>query len=360
VTIGKPLPTYMVVILDEHKDEVVAEGKIGEIGIAGIALAVGYLNREDLTRQKFIPDFLDLPNNPSKRIYRTGDYGRLREDGDLEFLGRIDTQVKVRGYRVELGEIEAVLSQLPSVAQAVVQPYEEEPGAAELVAYYTCKQSVDELSPSEMSEALRKQLPCYMVPVFFEKLPMIPTTSNNKADRRSLPAPKGQRLSLSNGEFLAPRTTTERTLAEALARVMKIERASVGHHFFHDLGAHSLLMARFGAEIRKRLHISSVSMQDIYLNPTIELGAGLGGTFSLGSNAVGRLDLCRNAGPWRNIFARCWASRRAHAAFLCHSACGEMVGDWKVETRSLSRLEPSVFSLLGNQESHSQRALGPI
>ena len=88
--------------------------------------------------------FSDLPNNPSKRIYRTGDYGRIREDGELEFLGRIDTQVKIRGYRVELGEIEAVLSQLPSIAQAVVQPYETEPGVAELVAYYTCKPGVGE------------------------------------------------------------------------------------------------------------------------------------------------------------------------------------------------------------------------
>ena len=270
VTIGRPLPTYMALILDEHKDELVAEGSIGEIGIAGVALAIGYLNREDLTKQKFIPDFLDLPNNPSKRIYRTGDYGRIREDGELEFLGRIDTQVKIRGYRVELGEIEAVLSQLPSIAQAVVQPYETEPGVAELVAYYTCKPGVGEVSFGEISEALRKQLPCYMVPAYFEKLSSIPMTSNNKADRKNLPAPKGQRFAQSRAKFVAPRTETERTLASGLACVMKIERASVDDHFFHDLGAHSLLMARFGAEIRKRLNISTVSMQDIYLNPTIE------------------------------------------------------------------------------------------
>ena len=140
VTIGSPLPTYTVVILDEHKDEVVPDGAIGEIGIAGIALALGYLNRDDLTRQKFIPDFLNLPNNPSKRIYRTGDYGRIREDGELEFHGRIDTQVKIRGYRIELEEIEAVLMQVPQIAQAVVNPYEPEPGAVELVGYYTRKQ----------------------------------------------------------------------------------------------------------------------------------------------------------------------------------------------------------------------------
>ena len=140
----------------------------------------------------------------------------------------------------------------------------------ELAAYYTCKRGVRELSLGEISDALRRQLPCYMVPAYFEKLSSIPMTSNNKADRKSLPAPKGKRFAQSSAKFVAPRTDTERTLASGLAHVMKIERASVDDHFFHDLGAHSLLMARFGAEIRKRLNISTVSMQDIYLNPTIE------------------------------------------------------------------------------------------
>jgi non-ribosomal peptide synthetase-like protein len=269
VTIGAPLPTYTVVILDENKDAVVPDGALGEIGIAGIGLAVGYLNRPDLTRQKFIPDFLSLPNNPSKRIYRTGDLGRIR-GGELEFHGRIDTQVKVRGYRIELGEIEAVLAQLPQIAQAVVNPYEPEPGAVELVAYYTRKQGAPGLSPGEMAEALRKQLPGYMVPGYLEELPAIPMTANNKVDRKGLPAPRGLRFSASSSMFVAPRTDTERALASALTEVMKIERASVEDDFFYDLGAHSLLMARFGAEVRKRLRLSAVSMQDIYLNPTIE------------------------------------------------------------------------------------------
>ena len=271
VTIGIPLPTYTVVILDEHKDEVVAEeGAIGEIGIAGIGLAVGYLNREDLTKQKFIPDFLSLPNNPSKRIYRTGDYGSIRDDGELEFHGRIDTQVKIRGYRIELGEIEAVLLQLPQIAQAAVNPYEAEPGAVELVAYYTRKPGTTDVSPSEISETLRRHLPGYMVPGYLEELPLIPMTANNKVDRKNLPAPRGPRFSVSSSKFVAPRTETEQALTGALTEVMKIERASVEDNFFQDLGAHSLLMARFGAAIRKRLNISAVSMQDIYLNPTIE------------------------------------------------------------------------------------------
>jgi non-ribosomal peptide synthetase-like protein len=270
VTIGVPLPTYTAVILDEHRPAEAPPGEIGEIGIAGPCLAVGYLNRDELTEQKFIPDFLDLPNNPSHRIYRTGDYGRIGENRELEFHGRIDTQVKLRGYRIELGEIEAVLAQHPSVGQAVVNPYETEPGTTELVAYYTRKQGAPEPVLSEVAENLRRQLPPYMVPGYLEELSAIPMTSNLKADRRALPAPKGPRLAVSTGTYTPPRTETEKILADALMEVMKLERVSVTDDFFKDLGAHSLLMARFGAEIRKRMNLASVSMREIYLHPNLE------------------------------------------------------------------------------------------
>jgi len=270
VTIGTPLPTYMVVILDENEPRELADGETGEIGIAGICLAEGYLNREDLTAKKFIPDFLDLPNNPPHRIYRTGDLGRIRPDGEIDFQGRIDTQVKLRGYRIELGEIEAVLAQLPQVSQAVVNPYETEPGTTELVAYYTRKAGMPEVSMAEAAETLKRQLPPYMIPGYLEEVAAIPMTTNNKADRRALPAPKGPRFSVSSTAFVGPRNATETALVAALTSVMKIDKASVTDNFFQDLGAHSLLMARFGAEIRKELNIPAVSMRDIYLNPTIE------------------------------------------------------------------------------------------
>ena len=263
------MPTYSIVILDAHKDEAVDKGGLGEIGIAGIGLAAGYLNRDDLTQQKFIPDFLNIPNNPSRRIYRTGDLGRINDRDEIEFHGRIDTQVKIRGYRIELTEIESVLLQLPQIAQAVVDTYEPEPGAVELVAYYSRRHGAGELSPGAISEALRSRLPPYMVPAYLEELPVIPMTSSNKADRKSLPAPKGPRFAAGNNDFVAPRTESE-GLARALADVLKIERASVADNFFQDLGAHSLLMARFCSEIRKALNVSGVSMRDIYLNPTIE------------------------------------------------------------------------------------------
>ena len=226
---------------------------MGEIGIAGIGLAAGYLNRDDLTQKKFIPDFLNIPNNPSGRIYRTGDLGRINDQDEVEFHGRIDTQVKVRGYRIELTEIELVLMTVPQIAQAVVDVYEFEPGAPELVAYYSLKQGAGDVAPSEISETLRKHLPPYMVPSYLERLPVIPMTPSNKADRKNLPVPKGPRVSAGSGNFVAPRNDVEEALARALIGVMKVERVSVTDNFFQDLGAHSLLMARFAAEIRKTL-----------------------------------------------------------------------------------------------------------
>jgi non-ribosomal peptide synthetase-like protein len=268
VTIGGPLPTYTIVILDEHEDRAVENGALGEIGIAGIGLAAGYLNRPDLTEKKFVPDFLHIANNPSQRIYRTGDLGRINEQDEVEFLGRIDTQVKIRGYRIELTEIESVLMQIPQIAQAVVDTYAFEPGTPELVAYYSLKQGATALAPSVISETLRKQLPPYMVPAYIEELPIIPMSSSHKADRKNLPPPKGPRVSAGSANVVAPRDETEAALARALTHVMKIERVSIEDNFFQDLGAHSLLMARFCSEIRKSLK-SDVSMRDIYLNPTI-------------------------------------------------------------------------------------------
>jgi len=270
VTVGLPLPTYTVVILDEHEPKQAPTGALGEIGIAGPCLALGYLNREELTREKFIPDFLGLPNNPSGRIYRTGDYGRIGEHGELEFHGRIDTQVKLRGYRIELGEIEAVLAEVPGIGQVVVNPQETAPGTTDLVAYYTRQRGSSGPDVTATAEALRSRLPAYMIPGYLEELPAIPMTGNHKADRRALPAPRGPRFATSTGSFTAPRTSTEAALTEVLMEVMGLDRVSIEDNFFQDLGAHSLLMARFGAGIRQRLGVSGISMRDIYLHPTTE------------------------------------------------------------------------------------------
>ena len=166
----------------------------GEIGIAGIGVAEGYLNRAELTRAKFIDDFLDLPNNPSARIYRTGDLGRITEEGEIEYLGRIDTQIKLRGYRIELTEIESVLLEIPEIAQVVATTFEPEPGAPELVAYYSVKHGAAAPDPAAIVSLMRARLPSYMTPAFLERLPFIPTLVSNKADRKQLPTPKSARL----------------------------------------------------------------------------------------------------------------------------------------------------------------------
>src|SRR5581483_10279873 len=152
-------PTYSIAILDPHADKLAAPGELGEIGIAGIGLARGYVNRDELTAKKFIRDFAGIENNPSHRIYRTGDLGRINEDGEIEYRGRIDTQVKIRGYRIELAEIEAVLLDFPQIAQAAVTTHEPEPGMVELAAYYALKQDAGPLAREEIGQALRKRLP---------------------------------------------------------------------------------------------------------------------------------------------------------------------------------------------------------
>ena len=276
VTIGVPLPTYSVVILDPEKDVALAPGAMGEIGIAGIGLAYGYIDRPDLTERAFRPDFLGIPGNPSGRIYRTGDLGRIDDEGEIEHHGRIDTQVKIRGYRIELTEIESVLLGVPGIAQAVVGTYRPNPDAVELVAYYSPQQNVPPVDPGQVYETLRELLPAYMVPAYLEKLPAIPVMPSGKADRKRLPPPGGPRLQATGGAFVAPANDTERTLAAVLANVLEVDEVSVDSHFFDELGANSLLMARYNAALREHTALPSVSMKDIYQHPTVrKLAASL-------------------------------------------------------------------------------------
>lgn len=275
VTIGKPLPTYSVVILNPEKPEVMPAGEMGELGIAGIGVAVGYLNRPELTEEKFIADFLDLPNNPSHRIYRTGDLCVINADGDVEYHGRIDTQVKIRGYRIETGEIEAILLDQPQIAQAAVTTFEVEPGRVELVGYYALKSGVEPISRADLARDMKRRLPDYMVPSFLEELPALPMTVSDKIDIRRLPKPTGSRLSADRTQVL-PRNEDERALTVMLAEVLKTDDIFVEDNFFDHLGANSLIMARFCARVRTRKEWAATSMRDIYTYPSIaELAAYL-------------------------------------------------------------------------------------
>ncbi len=268
VTIGAPLPTYSIAILDADEPRLVAPGELGELGIAGIGLAAGYLNREDLTAQKFIHDFIGLPNNPSHRIYRTGDLARINAEGEIEYHGRIDTQVKIRGYRIELGEIEAVLLDQPGIAQAAVTTWEIEPGRVELVGYYALKSGMAAIARADLAGELKRRLPDYMVPSYLEELPALPMTVSDKVDTRKLPKPTSLRLGTERKEVL-PSTDDEHFLTDALRDVLKMDDIYVEDHFFDDLGANSLLMARFCARLRTRKEWATASMRDIYLFPTV-------------------------------------------------------------------------------------------
>lgn len=269
VSLGVPLPTYSAVILDPAHSRALPLGETGEIGLAGVGLARGYVNRPDLTEKAFVPDFLGISNNPSGRIYRTGDMGRINKDGEIEYLGRIDTQVKIRGYRIELAEIESFLLQFPGIAQAVVDTFEPEPGLVELAAFYTLRHDAGSVEAHDIYKMLRTRLPGYMVPAYFEQLESIPMMASGKADRKQLPRPS-ERVSLAgNGAYTAPATPAETSLAEQLGVILGLDRVSTDAHFFNDLGANSLLMAHFCARIRRETDLPPAAMQDIYQHPTI-------------------------------------------------------------------------------------------
>jgi non-ribosomal peptide synthetase-like protein len=276
VTIGVPLPTYSVVILHPDEPEELQPGAVGEIGIAGIGLATGYVNRTDLTERSFIPDFLGIEGNTSGRIYRTGDLGRFNDEGEIEYHGRIDTQVKIRGFRIELTEIESVLLQVPCIAQAVVDTYESAPGQVELVGYYSLRADASGVSTQDVYDHLRGRLPAYMVPSYLEELAVVPMLPSGKADRKNLPAPSGKRALAAQHDHVAPAAGVESVLADAMGGVMGVGQVSAEAHFFDDLGANSLLLAQFSAKVRKHADLPPVSMKDIYQHPTIrDLAAAL-------------------------------------------------------------------------------------
>jgi non-ribosomal peptide synthetase-like protein len=274
VTIGTPLPTYSVVILEPGSDRSLARGEVGEICVGGIALSPGYVHRPDLTAKAFIQDNIGLPNNPTHRLYRTGDLGRIDEDGNIEYDGRIDLQVKIRGYRIELTEIESILMQYPGVATAVVEPYRPEPDVVELAAYYCRVSDSAAVDPSEVQKLLRDRLPAYMVPSYLTELAKMPMLPSDKVDRKRLPTPTPADRLGAAAEYVAPEGLVEHELGRLLADELHLDRAGVTSHFFDDLGGDSLKMARFCAQVRKHPDLGSPSMQDVYRNPTIRLLAG--------------------------------------------------------------------------------------
>ena len=243
-SIGHPIADLQVYLLDRQL-QLVPNGVAAELFIGGAGLARGYLNRPELTAEKFIPN--PFSAQPGSRLYRTGDLVRRQRDGKLEFAGRIDTQVKLRGFRVELGEIEAALSQHPYIAQAVVILREDRPGDKTLVAYLVAKDGKT-FDAGELRKYLQVSLPDYMVPAAFVTLEAMPLTPNKKVDRRLLPSPDYSTAEQSSG-FVAARTPIEEIVADIWARVLGLEKVGVNDNFF-ALGGHSLL----ATQVMSRLH----------------------------------------------------------------------------------------------------------
>ncbi|WP_122695177.1 non-ribosomal peptide synthetase, partial [Pseudomonas viridiflava] len=249
VPIGRPIGNTSIYVLDAHQ-RLAPKGVTGELYIGGDGVALGYLNRPELSVEKFIVD--PFSDEPGAMMYRTGDLGRWMEDGQLECLGRNDDQVKIRGFRIELGEIVSCLHQLPGIGETVVLAREDEPGNVRLVAYYTSHEEDTLLAPEQMRAHLQASLPDYMVPTAFIELKTLPLTANGKLDRRALPKP--ERSALFGVNYEAPEGEFEVALAEIWAEVLQVERVGRHDHFF-DLGGHSLLAMRMVSQVRQQLGV---------------------------------------------------------------------------------------------------------
>lgn len=265
VPIGRPVHNTRLYLLDRWL-EPVPIGVPGEICAAGIQVGRGYLDRPDLTAEKFIPDPFD---EAGRRLYRTGDLGRYREDGTIEFLGRIDHQVKIRGVRIEPSEIEAQLLTFPNVEQALVTVREDGASGKRLVAYVVCSEQVlnsDAELFAKLREHLAARLPDAMMPLAFVRLDAMPLSANGKIDRKALPEPDmaGQ----SDRAYVAPRNPAEEALVDIWKEVLGIEKVGVVDNFF-NLGGHSLLAMQVLSRVRRTFGIE-VPLRRLFEASTIE------------------------------------------------------------------------------------------
>ncbi|MBZ4419892.1 non-ribosomal peptide synthase/polyketide synthase [Myxococcus sp. RHSTA-1-4] len=259
VPIGTPITATRVYLLDASMQPVPV-GVPGELFIAGEGLARGYVRSPAPTAERFVPN--PFASEPGARMYRTGDLARWRPDGVLEFLGRKDFQVKVRGFRVELAEVEAALLAFPGVREAVALAREDVPGDKRLVGYAAAEPSLD---LGALRAHLQRRLPEYMVPSALVRLDALPLTANAKVDRKALPAPDAR---VASRPFVPPRTLTEQRLAALWAQVLRVEKVGV-HDDFFELGGHSLLATQVVARVRAELGVD-LPLRALFEAPTVE------------------------------------------------------------------------------------------
>jgi len=262
VPIGRPIANTQMYVLDKSLQPV-PPGIPGELHIGGVGLARGYLNRAELTAEKFIADPF---GGPGARLYKTGDLARWRPDGSLEYLGRLDHQVKIRGFRIELGEIEALLGQHPQVREAVVMARADGPAGKQLVAYLVAQQPEAAPAANELRSFLKEKLPDYMVPAAFVFLEAMPLTASGKVNRRALPAPDLGPAAHAT-EYVAPRTPLEELIAGLWVQVLGVERVGVHDNFF-ALGGHSLLATQLVSRVRGQFAVE-LPLRNLFETPTV-------------------------------------------------------------------------------------------
>jgi amino acid adenylation domain-containing protein len=258
VPVGRPIANTEIYILD-HEQQPVAPGSVGELYIGGEGVGRGYLHRPDLTATKFIPH----PFKSDSRLYRSGDWARLRSDGQIECTGRHDSQIKIRGFRVELGEIQATLAAHPAVHENVIVASEGNGAEKRLVAFV---KSAAPLTANSLRDYLSERLPDYMVPTSFVELNEFPLTPNGKVDRLALPEPPAVRPELTT-PYRAPETAIEKSVAAIWSKVLRVDAPGVEDDFFH-LGGHSLLAMQVIIRLNEELKIS-LPVKDIFEAPTI-------------------------------------------------------------------------------------------
>ncbi|WP_245745075.1 non-ribosomal peptide synthetase [Hymenobacter actinosclerus] len=261
VLIGRPISNTQVYIVDEQL-QLLPLGATGELCISGDGLSRGYLNKPELTAEKFIAN--PFPGGGS-RLYRTGDLARWRPDGVIDYVGRLDTQVKIRGYRIELGEVETRLQQVPGVAQAVVLARPDASGALQLVGYIVAEEGSG-FEPATATTHLRVNLPEYMVPSTWVEMPSLPLTPNGKVDKQALPDPQPGQFRAQ--DYLAPRTETEQQLVAIWQRLLQVEHVGIQDDFF-ALGGHSLLAAQLMVAIERETG-TRLPLATVLTNPTVE------------------------------------------------------------------------------------------
>jgi amino acid adenylation domain-containing protein len=323
VPIGRPIPNVELLVLDS-RGELAPVGAPGELCAAGVCVAIGYLNRAELTAERF-PDH---PWRSGERIYRTGDVVRWLDDGTLEFLGRIDEQVKVRGHRVEPGEIQARLLTCPGVRQAAVIAEQNDTGDSELIGYVVLD---GEARIADARDHLRRNLPDYMVPSRLITLDVLPLTPQGKLDRAALPAhAAGEARPLD-----APRDTLETNLVAIWQSVLGVSGVGI-HDSFFDLGGHSLTAVRLAARVRKELR-QPLELRELFLKPTIAgLAAVLRGTDLVDLEPIRRVP---DAADYEVSHAqqRLWLLHHLSGSVAAYNIAGAFAIEGALDTEALER-----------------------